>query len=151
MNDKKGVKLYNVLFPVWMLMIFPITWLVILPGNFIIDSALLIISMFILKVTDKKRFYKKHIFKIFSFGMISDFIGAGFIFIMFALLEIGERGDELYLTVPALLISSALIFIFNYFITFKKDEKIIRMKLSLIFAILTAPYAFLIPTSWIYY
>ena len=151
MNNKKGIKLYNVLFPVWMLMIIPTVWLIILPGNFIIDSALLIISMFVLKIPDKKLFYKKHIFKIFSFGMISDFIGAGFIFLTFALLEMGERGDELYLTLPALLISSALIFIFNYFITFNKDEKIIRMKLSLIFAIFTAPYAFLIPISWIYY
>ena len=43
---KKGrVKLYNVLFPVWMLMMFPGMWLIILPGNFIIDSLVLLITM----------------------------------------------------------------------------------------------------------
>ena len=104
---KKGkTKLYNVLFPVWMLMMFPGMWLIILPGNFIIDSLVLLITMKILNYADKKMFYKKHIL---------------------------------------------MIFIFNYFITFKKLDKKERLRLSLIFAIITAPYTYLIPTSWIYY
>ena len=55
---KKEIKLYNVLFPLWMLMLFPITWLIILPGNFIIDSIVLIICMFALKFENKKQMYK---------------------------------------------------------------------------------------------
>ena len=149
---KKGrVKLYNVLFPVWMLMMFPGMWLIILPGNFIIDSLVLLITMKILNYADKKMFYKKHILKIFLFGMLADIIGALFIFLMMYLFDIGNRGDELYLTLPGLLIAGAMIFIFNYFITFKKLDKKERLRLSLIFAIITAPYTYLIPTNWIYY
>ena len=144
-------KLYNVLFPVWMLMMFPVMWLIILPGNFIIDSLVLLITMKILNYADKKMFYKKHILKIFLFGMLADIIGALFIFLMMYIFEIGNMGDELYLTIPGLLIAGLMIFIFNYFITFKKLDKKERLRLSLIFAIITAPYTYLIPTSWIYY
>ena len=65
MKNKNSVKLYNVLFPFWMLLLFPQMWLVILPGNFIIDSLVLIIGMSALKIADKKQWYKKHILKIF--------------------------------------------------------------------------------------
>ena len=45
----RDVKLYNVLFPFWMLLMFPITWAIVLPGNFIIDSLVLLLVMAILK------------------------------------------------------------------------------------------------------
>ena len=146
-NNKK---LYNVLFPIWLLLLFPITWLIVIPGNFIIDSLVLIISMNILKIDNKKEFYKKKIIKIFIFGMISDIIGTIYLFIMQFIFEIGIRGDEIYLTLPGMIISTIMIFIFNYYVTFKNIDKKERFKLSIIFAIVTAPYTFLIPTNWIY-
>ena len=145
---KKNVTLYNVIFPFWMLYLFPVMWLVIIPSNFLIDSLVLIISMFALKIADKKQFYKKHILKIFAFGMLSDIIGAAFMFLT-VWLEISTMADEWYLLVPAIILSASAIFLFNYFFTFKKEDKNIRLKLSLIFAIITAPYTFFIPTSWI--
>ena len=57
-NKKKDVKLYNALFPFWFLLLFPQVWLIVLPGNFLIDSIVLIISMFALKMTEKKQYYK---------------------------------------------------------------------------------------------
>jgi hypothetical protein len=149
-NNQKHTKLYNVLFPFWMIMLFPQVWLVILPGNFIIDSLILIISMHLLKIEDKKTLYKKHILKIFGFGILSDIIGAAFMLLMTAGFQVGVMGDELYLTVPALIISSVLIYVFNYNITFKKVDAKLRCKLSIIFAVVTAPYTFLIPSSWLY-
>lgn len=148
-TNRKGVKLYNVLFPVWMLILFPQVWLIVLPGNFIIDSIVLLISMSALKIADKKKWYKSHILKIFAFGMLSDFIGALFMLVA-VVLEISQTGDELYFTIPALLLSAFAIYALNYFVTFKKDDKITRHKSSLIFAIATAPYTFLIPLAWIY-
>ena len=146
----KSVKLYNVLFPVWFLMLLPQLWLIILPGNFLIDSLVLIISMYALKLTEKKTFYKQHILKIFLFGMLSDIIGAAYLFLMAFVFELGIMGDELYLTGPALLIAAGMIFVLNYFVTFKKEEKPLRLRLALTFAIVTAPYTFLIPSRWIY-
>lgn len=133
-----------------MLLLFPQTWLVVLPGNFIIDSLVLIVSMFALKMFEKKRFYKRHILKIFGFGMLSDLIGAVYMFLLIWAFEVGNMGDELYITLPALFISAILIFVLNYFITFKKTDQALRLKLSLLFAIVTAPYTFLVPSAWLY-
>ena len=149
-NKNNDIKLYNVLFPFWMLLLFPQMWAIVLPGNFIIDSLVLIISMFALKMTEKKRFYKRHIFPIWGFGMLSDIIGAAYMFLLMWAFEVGSMGDELYLTIPALIISAALIFVLNYFVTFRKSDKALRLKLALTFAIVTAPYTFLIPSSWLY-
>lgn len=147
-------KFNNVIFPIWLLWLIPTVWIIIIPGNFIIDSLVLIISMKLFKIVCKKEFYKKHIFKIFIFGMISDIIGSLFIFLLLNIFEniidLGITGDELLITGPGLILASILIFILNYFITFRKLEKRLRFKFSLIFAIVTAPYTFLIPTSWIY-
>ena len=147
---KNETKLYNVLFPFWMMMLFPVTWLVIIPGNFVIDSLVLIAAMFALKLSEKKDFFKKHILKVYLFGMLSDIAGAGLMLIMMLGFELGHMGDELYMTVPALLLSAALIFVFNYKVSFKDQEKPLRLKMALIFTVVTAPYTFLIPSSWLY-
>ena len=145
----KNIKLYNVLFPFWMLL-FPQLWLIVLPGNFIIDSLVLLASLYILKIADKKQWYKTHILKIFAFGMLSDIIGAAYMLLLMLGFEVGRMGDELYLTLPALVISAGFIFVFNYYSTFKSAEKSLRLKLALTFAIATAPYTFLVPSSWLY-
>ena len=149
-NRKNDVKLYNVLFPFWMILLFPQIWLIVLPGNFIIDSIVFVLSMVVLKIADKKQWYKRHILKIFLFGMLSDMIGAGYMLFLTLVFEVGQMGDEPYLTVPALCISAVLIFVFNFFITFRKVERILRLKLSLTLTIVTAPYTFLIPSAWLY-
>ncbi len=149
MHKNKQVKLYNVLFPLWMLLMFPQVWIIVLPGNFLIDSVVLLICMYAFKTESKKQYYLKHIFKIFAFGLLADVIGSAFMLLM-TVLEFGTMGDEPYLTVPALLISAAMIFVFNYYITFKKEEKTQRLKLALTFAVVTAPYTFLVPSSWLY-
>ena len=70
--------------------------------------------------------------------------------LLMVVLEVGRMGDEWYLTVPALVLSAILIFVLNYFVTFRKADKILRLKMALIFAVVTAPYTFLIPSSWLY-
>ena len=123
MNNKKNdIKLYNVLFPFWMILLFPQIWLIVLPGSFIIDSIVLIISMILLKIADKKQWYKRHIIKIYLFGMLSDIIGAGYMLLLMTVFDVGRMGDELYLTAPALVISSVLIFILNYFIATRTNK-----------------------------
>lgn len=147
---KNETRLYNVLFPFWMLMLFPQMWLIVLPGNFIIDSIVLIILMHILKTESKKEFYFKNIIKIFSFGILSDILGSIYMLMMIVGFKVGNMGDELYITLPAVFISGIMIFVFNYFVTFKDADKSIRLKMALTFAIVTAPYTFMIPSSLLY-
>lgn len=148
-HDKNKVKLYNVLFPFWMILMFPQAWLVVLPGNFIIDSLVFLVSLTILKLPEKKQWYKTHILKIYAFGMLADLVGAGYMLLM-TVFEIGRMGDEPYLTIPALAISTCLIFVLDYFVTFRTVDKKPRLLLALIFTVVTAPYTFLIPSSWLY-
>lgn len=149
MKNKKDVKLYNVLFPFWMIMLIPTTWFIVIPGNFIIDSLVLIMAMKLMHVENKKQFYWKHIWKIFAFGIISDLIGSALLFLS-VVLEFATMGDEWYITIPAMIVSSICIYLFNYYITFRKDDRDIRFKMALTFAIVTAPYTFLVPSSWLY-
>ena len=147
---KKDVKLYNVLFPLWMLLLFPVSWLIVLPANFIIDSAVLLIAITLLHIENKKQFYKSKILKIFSIGIVSDLIGSAYMLIMAFCFEMGQMGDEWYITLPALLIASVLIFVMNYYISFRECERKTRISLALAFAIVTAPYTFLVPSSLLY-
>ena len=147
---KKDVKLYNVLFPVWFLMLIPLVWVVVLPGNFLIDSIVLLIAMKCLQIQERKTFYKRHILWIFGFGLLSDLVGSAFMFLTAYVLELGTYGDEIYLTIPAILIAAVCIFLLNYFVTFRKLDKAQAKKLALTYAIATAPYTFLIQSSWIY-
>lgn len=147
---RKDIKLYNVLFPFWMLLLFPQLWLIVLPGNFLIDSLVFLISMLILNIANKKQWYKRCILKIYAFGLLADMIGSAYMLIMIIGLNVGRMGDEPYLIVPALIISAALIFVFNYAKTFRGFDKKTRIKLALILAVMTAPYTFLVPSSWLY-
>ncbi len=146
---KKEVKLYNVLFPLWMLLMFPVTWLFVLPGNFVIDSLVLFLGMYFIKISDKKDLYKKSIVKIFAIGIFSDIIGSAYMLLM-VILELCTMADEWYVTVPGVVISAVLIFALNYLITFKNLDKKKRVILSLLFAVITAPYTFLVPSRWLY-
>ena len=146
---KKDLRLYNVMFPFWFLLLLPQLWLIVIPGNFLIDSLVLIVALKILKISEKKNFYKKSILKIFMIGLLSDLVGAAYMLILL-FNEVGNMGDEPIYTVPAILISAVLIYILNYYISFRQCDRKLRIKLALTFAIVTAPYTFLVPSSWLY-
>ncbi len=149
--SSKETRLYNIFFPIWMILLIPTAWMVALPINFIVDSIVILISMRAMKIANKKTLYKKSILKVWIFGFIADIIGALCIFGAMYFFKLDIRGDELFLTIPALLISAIFIFIFNYAISFKSYEKGTRLRMAMHLAIFTAPYTFLIPLNWIYY
>lgn len=175
MRPMKDRKLYNVIFPVWMLWIFPLTWIFVLPANFIIDSLVVVITLKIMKAEEIKKIYKKVIWKVWGFGFLSDFIGVlvliGAMFIEGWL----EEGSSMarwwsdYITGPvcynafenpfaflwvtlAVLSAGIAIYFFNYKISFKKLELEVRTKkkLALFLAVFTAPVLFYLPSALIY-
>ena len=166
----KGIKLYNVIFPIWLLLFFPPVILVTIVGNFIIDSLVICICYFAFKLSDNlalKTFYTGSIYKVWVFGFLSDLIGAAILF------TTGILGDslgipyEIYsainfdpfsnpvalaIIVFAMAVSALLIFLLNYKVTFKKliADRHMRLKLALAIAIVTMPWTFLLPTKWFY-
>lgn len=173
MKNKTSIKMYNLVFPIWLLWLLPLTWVVVLPANFIIDSLVVLITLKLLKVSNIKNLYKKSILKVWGFGFLSDFIGTA---IMLIPELIDGRIPSAYRKwwyknitsaisyspfesvyavawiVIAMIITSFFIYLFNYKVSFKKldmEEKS-KKKLALSLAIFTAPYLFLLPTVWFY-
>lgn len=147
---KKDVKLYNVFFPLWMFwLLSPIVFLICIASNFLIDSAVVLICAAVLKIANKKEFYKKRVLKVYLLGFSADLVGFSLMMI-FMYVGISPMGDEWYLTIPTLIITAFLLYFFNYKISFKDLEKSQRIKFSLTVAIATAPYTFLVPSSWLY-
>lgn len=148
MKNKNEVRLNNIIFPFWMLLIIPGLWLIILPANFVIDSLVILITMSIIGIEGKGKIYRKTILKAWIFGFISDLIGTLTVFICSYIYGGGGFDDDPAVTMPGIIVAAIMIYVFNYFLTFKKYDKKLRFKLAISLAIFTAPYTFLIPTSW---
>ena len=152
---KKDIRLYNVLFPVWMFFLFPTAaWLLILPGNFLVDSLVLVLWMYHQKIDGKQRLYKQKILPVWLIGFLSDFIGAGLTLGVFLLLDMFTPNVAIHLfpattlmTLPGVILAGALIYFLNRRFVFRKSglspEEIHSVCLSL--ALWTAPYTMLIP------
>ena len=163
---RKQVRLYNMFFPLWMLLFFPVTWLLVIPANFMFDSLVLFIAVSVLRLHKKKELYVKSIFRVWIFGFLADLISAVFMLGVYGVASFKEVNDhflETFLTNPwqhpiALLATAAAIFLAGWVIyllnrhwTFKKQPltDISKRRISLILAVLTAPYFFLIPLNWL--
>lgn len=178
MNRKKEIRCYNALFPTYLLWLVPVIWIIVIPANFIIDSAVLLITLSALKIP-KKSIYKKTILKIWGIGFLSDLIGSVFLFSIsqgsYTIAEYSDLFSEafrksignfgaaigynpfinvcsLFVTIIGIAISSLCIYHFNLKYTFKKTDLTLPQKkrIALMLAIFTAPYMLLIPVYLFY-
>ncbi len=166
---KKEIKLYNVIFPIWLLMFLPTIWIFVIPANFIVDFCVIYFTAKYLKLENPKDFTKKHILKAWIFGFLSDFVGTLFLFSLLIsdtlnsnpiISDIINKATDnpfgnifaFLLVLFAVALSGLAIYLLNYFVTFRKTDidKSLKIKLSLSLAIFTAPYLFLLPTSLFY-
>ena len=147
---KKEVRLYNVLFPVWMLMTLPVIWWIVIPGNFLIDSLVLTMAMKVLKIENRWAFYRAHIIPVFLLGFTADLLASAPMWLGMYLELGGPLADSPVITVPGVLLAGVLIYGFDYAVSFRRLDNPLRRKLALIFAVATAPYTYLIPSGWLY-
>lgn len=163
----KTVRCYNVIFPIWFLLLFPLAWLYAMPANFIIDSIVLLLALRMLKIQDMGTVYKKTILGVWAFGFIADIIGAAFL--LLSQLELGEWWQN-QVTMPVLLnpwqsipgfamvlvalaFAGVLIYFLNYKFLFSRLPQVggKAKRLCLALAICTAPYLYLVPTDYLYH
>lgn len=159
----KQVKLYNMIFPIWLIWLIPLTWFVIIPGNFIIDSICILIFFSIVKVDDVTKVYKKVILKTWVLGFVADII-ASIPFVVMAWTVESENPILVKLidginmnptsniysflyTLLCVIFAGVLIYIFNYKIAFRKldIDKAKKRKAALLMAVFTAPYLYFLP------
>lgn len=85
---KQQMKLYNVLFPVWLLWLFPQVLLIVLPGNLAIDCLVLFCALSALKHTQKGAVLKQLWWKFWLLGFAADLIGSVWLFLGLYLMEL---------------------------------------------------------------
>lgn len=162
----KKIKLYNIIFPIWLLWIIPKTWIFVFPINFIIDLTVLTLAMKFVKAKDILNNTNSSVFKVWFCGFLADIIGTMGMLTIF----IGADNDWFYQNIflpvslnpfknifaliwvsAFVLISGIWIYLFNYNYCLGKtnltDEQ--KSKVSLILAIFTAPYLFYLPSNLI--
>lgn len=71
----KQTKLYNLILPIWLLLLFPQMWLIVVPGNLIVDCAVLLITLAVLKNQKKRTVLKQLWWKFWLLGFAADAIG----------------------------------------------------------------------------
>lgn len=152
---KRETRLYNILFPSWMFFLLPTpVWFLLAAGNFGIDSLVTLLGLKHLGIEERMPVYRKSIVKVWAFGFLSDFAGAGLIFLLMLAVDKWLPGvDTFYfpgtslLALPGVLLAAALIYLLNRHFSFRNTglevEQIRRMSLYL--TIFTAPYLMMLP------
>ena len=155
---KKEIRLYNVMFPIWFLLLFPQLWLIMLPVNFLFDSLVVCLSAWRQRITDKFALWRKSILPVWLIGFASDLAGAGLTVLLYfgiCMLEnIGIEAPNLILfpgttllAIPGTILAGVLIYHLNKRLSFRKSglDAAAVHKLCLHLAVFTAPYTMLIP------
>ena len=172
---KKGTRLYNVIFPIWLLIAFPVTWLsfIILPANFAIDFLVVFLTLKFLGIENRKEISKKVILKVWVMGFVADIVGAVLMFVTACMIETKNKAFDdwwyenitnsacynpfenifafLFVTIFVALVGF-LIYEINLRWSLKKADLPFEHKkrVALNLALFTAPYLFYLPTMWFY-
>jgi hypothetical protein len=166
-SDKR---LYNVIFPIWLLVFFPsYLWLILIPVNYLIDRIVLRWSLG--DMSDKNLFCRKNTWKICLAGFLGDFVGSIALFFAsqllsglggkrFSFLQMAGEGimfdpftNVLSFLIVAAGIALSAVCIYNLDKrilgkTEMEPEQVKRAAFRL--ALFTDPYLYLIPSRWFY-
>ena len=159
----KQIRLYNVIFPVWLLFLVPAFWLITLPANLIIDCAVVLFTLMALKHTQKKAVLKQVWWGVWLMGFAADFVGALFLLpSMFLLGYLPEPWNSwlepvmynpfkswlaFVITLIAVALSGVCIYFFDRRGMSSCEQLTDREQhiVALTLAIVTAPWTFFIP------
>lgn len=160
MKKTKPVRLNNVIFPLFMLMVFsPILWLLIIAGNFLIDSLVIWMAVKFFDLPDFKALWKKTILKVVMYGFVADLLaGAINTVLLFGLetLRPGIYPQDIYnfpgciqAALPAVILGGIFVYVFDRHFAFSKSGLSRKeiVKISLLLAFLTAPYLTMLPMN----
>lgn len=78
---KKQTRVYNLLFPIWLIWLFPQVLVFVIPGNLLIDCAVLFLALLALKHPQKGAVIKKLWWKFWLLGFAADGVGVAWMFL----------------------------------------------------------------------
>lgn len=159
----KKEKIYSSVFPMWMLLLIPTTWIIMLPLNYVWDTIILLIAFCIVKVEKKAEVYKNCIIRVWFFGILSSLLGATIAsipeFLTTRFNIFSNIGTNPYknvwlfiFVILGILVSYYFTYTFNKKYSFSRTglDHIRRKRIAKIVAVFTLPYLFLVPSNYIY-
>lgn len=78
---KKQTRLYNVILPIWILILFPQLLVIVIPANLLADCAVLFFSLLALKHAQKGAVLKQLWWKFWLLGFAADAVGVVWLFL----------------------------------------------------------------------
>lgn len=78
---KKQARIYNLLFPIWIIWLFPQVLVFVIPGNLAIDCAVLFITLLALNHQQKGAVVKELWWKFWLLGFAADLVGTAWMFL----------------------------------------------------------------------
>ena len=72
---KRELRLYNVIFPIWLLFLFPVVLILVIPANLAVDSLVLLLTLLALKHDGKRAVLKQLWWKFWLLGFAADGVG----------------------------------------------------------------------------
>ena len=157
---KTDLRLYNVMFPVWMILWFPSwLWLLLIPANYLLDA--LVLRWSLTGYGDRNRFCRKNAWKICLAGFLSDFAGALVLFGVYAVSENPLSYALAYapfsnlaafcVTLFSLALSGVCIYNLDAWLLKRAGlEQRLARHSALSLAVLTAPYLYFFPSGILY-
>lgn len=160
---KREHRLYNVIFPIWMLVLFPQVWLIVIPGNLLVDCLVLLLTLLALKHRDKGGVVKQLWWKFWLLGFAADAIGVAWMLLGWLLAvpfgswwesSVGHIMHNAFAhpaaflwTLVGVALAGVCIYCFDKKAMGRCDLLTPREKhiIALVMAIVTAPWLFFIP------
>ncbi len=78
---RRPYRLYNIILPIWLMLVFPQVWAIAIPGNLIIDCGVLFLTLLALKHRGKGAVMKKLWWKFWLLGFVADAAGVLWMFL----------------------------------------------------------------------
>lgn len=161
---KKQTRLYNLILPIWLIVALPSPlWLIVLPGNLLVDCAVLFVCLLALKHTRKGAVVKQLWWKFWLCGFAADAIGVVWMFLgTMGYIPFGEAWENtvshvshnaflnpwaFLWTLAGVALAGVCIYCFDKRCMKSCEQLTGREKhiISLTMAVVTAPYLFFIP------
>lgn len=152
-----GFGLSDVIFPVFMFYFFPPLLGIAAAVNLIIDAAVFFVTLHFFNIKLKNRLGT--LLLLWLFGLVADIAGSLFLCLTLYLnryfpqisinyFEIFSSPAAVILIVTAILITALIIYWLDRIFLKSRIPFSQAKRIALVFAIVTAPYTFLIPTNW---
>lgn len=159
----KPRRLYNVLFPIWLIWLFPPILALVVPANLAVDCLVLLLALAVLKHRDKKEVLKALWWKVWLLGFGADLVGCGWMYLglRLALVMPGPWGEagfflayapfqnpvSLLWTLAGVALAGGCIWWFDRLVMGRCPLLSRRQaaRLALVMAVVTAPWLFFLP------